>query len=94
MRDILKLFQQRNGGGEKMLELDVKKFNELQGNITDIEMARKLKVSRTQLWRIKNKKSSVGEKFIAAFMETYPSLKIEDYFFTNSVAFQEHYNKS
>lgn len=73
-----------------VLELNINKFNELQGDMTDIDMACKLGVSRTQLWRIKNKKSSVGEKFIAAFMRQYPNLKVEDYFFTNGVAFQEH----
>lgn len=72
-----------------MIGLNIRMFNELQGNMTDVDMATKLKVSRTQLWRIKNRKSNVGEKFIAAFMEVYPNLKIEDYFFTNSVAFQE-----
>lgn len=73
-----------------MIELNVKKFNELQGSMTDVDMAKKLDISRTQLWRIKNKKTSVGQKFIAAFMKEYPKEKIEDYFLANTVPFQEH----
>lgn len=72
-----------------MIELNIDKFNELQGDMTDIDMAKKLKISRTQLWRIKNKKTGVGEKFIAAFMKEFPNEKIDDYFFTKNVAFQQ-----
>lgn len=75
-----------------LLELNVEEFNKLQGNMTDIDMARKLEISRTQLWRIKNKKTSVGQKFIAAFMRAYPEEKIEDFFLAESVACQEHNN--
>lgn len=73
-----------------LIELNVEMFNKLQGNMTDIDMSIKLSISRTQLWRVKNKKTSVGQKFIAAFMRTYPNEKIEDYFLANDVAFPEH----
>lgn len=72
-----------------LLELNVEKFNRLQGQMTDVDMAKKLNISRTQLWRIKNKKTSVGQKFIASFMTEYPKEKVEDYFLTNSVPFRE-----
>ena len=75
-----------------LLELNIEKFNELQGEMTDVDMANRLGVSRTQLWRIKNKKSNVGEKFISSFMKAYPNKKVEDYFFTGGVAFPERYN--
>lgn len=73
-----------------MIYLNVEKFNKLQGNMTDMEMAKRLNISRTQLWRIKNNKTGVGEKFIAAFMREFPNEKIDDYFFTSTVAFQEY----
>jgi len=72
-----------------LLELNVEKFNKLQGNMTDVDMAKRLGISRTQLWRIKNRKTSVGQKFIAAFMKKYPNEKIEDYFLATDVAFRE-----
>lgn len=65
-----------------LLELNVEKFNKLQGDMTDIDMAKKLGISRTQIWRIKNKKTSVGQKFIIAFMKEYPEEKIENFFFS------------
>lgn len=75
-----------------MIQLNVEKFLELQGDMTDVDMAKKLNISRTQLWRIKNQKTGVGEKFIAAFMKEFPNETIDDYFFTNDVAFLERYN--
>ncbi|WP_312906810.1 hypothetical protein [Tissierella praeacuta] len=73
-----------------MLELNLEEFDKLQGDMTDIDMAKKLEISRTQLWRIKNKKTSVGQKFIAAFMRAYPEEKINKFFLTENVAFPEH----
>lgn len=77
-----------------LIELNIEKFNELQGNMTDVDMAKRLNISRTQLWRIKNKKTSVGEKFIAAFMKEFPNEKIEDYFLASGVAFQKQNNQT
>lgn len=64
-----------------IIKLNIERFNKLQGNMTDVDMSKKLSISRTQLWRVKNKKTSVGQKFIAAFMRTYPNEKLDDYFF-------------
>lgn len=65
-----------------LLELNIEGFNKLQGNMTDVDMAKKLDISRTQLWRVKTKRTNVGQKFIAAFMKAYPNEKIENFFFS------------
>lgn len=64
--------------------LNISAFNKLQGEISNRNMANKLGISRTQLWRIKNG-SSVGEKFISKFMIAYPQENIGDYFFCGTV---------
>ena len=51
-----------------MIRMNVKAFLELQGNISDAAFARKLGISRSQLWRIRTEKSAVGGDFIEKFM--------------------------
>ena len=53
--------------------------------MTEVDMARKLKVSRSQLWRIKKKNSAVGQEFIMKFKKAYPNEHFEDYFFVETV---------
>jgi transcriptional regulator with XRE-family HTH domain len=53
--------------------------------MTEIEMAEKINISRSQLWRIKKKNSSVGEAFISKFKKAYPNEPFENYFFVESV---------
>jgi hypothetical protein len=53
--------------------------------MTEIEMAEKINISRSQLWRIKKKNSSVGEVFISKFKKAYPNEPFENYFFVESV---------
>lgn len=72
-------------GGDQMIRLNLSNFIKLQDNMTEIEMAEKLHISRSQLWRIKKKNSSAGESFISKFKKAYPNEPFEDYFFVESV---------
>jgi transcriptional regulator with XRE-family HTH domain len=67
------------------IRLNLSNFLKLQGDMTEVEMAKKLNVSRSQLWRIKKKSSAVGQEFIIKFKKAYPNEKFEDYFFIENV---------
>ena len=64
-----------------MLCINVDKLYELQGNLSETEMAKKLGISRSQLWRIKTKKCSVGNEFIARFKKCFPNESMDNIFF-------------
>ncbi len=68
-----------------MIRMNVKAFLELQGDISDAAFARKLGVSRSQLWRIRTEKSAVGGDFIEKFMLCFPEKSVNDYFFVLAV---------
>lgn len=68
-----------------MIRMNVKAFLELQGSISDAAFARKLGVSRSQLWRIRTEKSAVGGDFIEKFMICFPEKSVNDYFFAVAV---------
>lgn len=68
-----------------MIRMNVNAFLELQGDISDAAFARKLGVSRSQLWRIRTEKSAVGGDFIEKFMQLYPGKSVNDYFFAETV---------
>ncbi len=72
-----------------MLCVNTDKLYELQGDMNETEMARKLGVSRSQLWRIKTKHSAVGTEFIAKFKKAYPEESIDDIFFVSDVPLKE-----
>lgn len=72
-----------------MLCVNIEKMYELQGDMTDTDFAKKLGISRSQLWRVRNKKSSVGAEFIVKFKNCYPEENTDDYFFTSNVPLKE-----
>ncbi|QGG47322.1 hypothetical protein [Heliorestis convoluta] len=72
------------------IRLNLSNFLQLQGELTEVEMAKKLKVSRSQLWRIKKKNSAVGQEFIVKFKKAYPKEPFEAYFFVESVELNQH----
>lgn len=72
------------------IRLNMGNFLKLQGDMTEIEMANKLNVSRSHLWRIKKKNSSVGQEFIMKFKEIYPNEALDDYFFVETVELNQH----
>lgn len=63
------------------LILRVDKFIALQQElgINDTTMAKRIGISRPQLWRIK-KYHRVGEKFVACFKNAFPELNMDDFF--------------
>jgi hypothetical protein len=72
-----------------MLVADVNKLYELQGEQTDTEFAKELGISRTQLWRIKNRRSAIGATFIMKFKDRYPGENTDDYFITSDGPLKE-----
>lgn len=68
-----------------MIRLNLSNFIKLQNNMTESEMAKKLNMSRSQLWRIKKKNSAVGEIFISNFKKNYPEEPLDNYFFVENV---------
>ena len=64
-----------------MFCVDVNRMYELQNGMTETAFAKKLGVSRSQLWRIRTGKSAVGAEFLAKFKAAFPKERIEDYFF-------------
>jgi len=77
----------KTGGKRRVcnLRLNLSNFIKLQGEMTEVEMAGKLNISRSQLWRIKKKNSAVGQGFIMKFKKAYPKERFEDYFFVETV---------
>lgn len=75
-----------------MIRMNVSAFLELQGDISDAEFARRLGISRTQLWRIRREKSAVGGDFIEKFMIAYPEMSLNKYFFTDAVPLRAQNN--
>ena len=71
-----------------MININLEKFNELIKNdsLTLSGFAKKLGVSRTQVWRVFNFKSQPGAEFIAKFKKAYPNKDLDEYFFNDSVA--------
>ncbi|GAB6085326.1 hypothetical protein [Alkaliphilus crotonatoxidans] len=47
--------------------------------LTDTAMAKKIGISRPQLWRAKQRQP-IGEKFIAGFKNAFPEVKLDDFF--------------
>ena len=64
-----------------MVKAYLKALLRLQGDMSDLEFCEKTGVSRTQLWRIKTGKSSVGADFIAKILKYYPEETFESLFF-------------
>ena len=67
-----------------MLRLNNDRVYKLQGDMSDTDFAKKIGISRSQLWRIRNGRSSVGGEFIEKFMAAFPDEKIDDIFLPES----------
>lgn len=65
-----------------MLCVNIDRMYRLQGGMSDTAFAKKLGVSRSQLWRVRTRKSSVGAEFLAKFMNAFPEERIDEYFFS------------
>ena len=70
------------GGREKKMHL---RFNagrllELQGLKSDMDLAKELGVSRSQLYRIRSGASFPGRKFLENLAENYPQFPVSAFF--------------
>lgn len=77
-----------------MFKVNTEKLYQLQGDLTDEEFAKKLGVSRSQLWRIRNGRSKAGAVFLEKFKKSFPEESIEDIFFASSVPSNERQKRS
>ena len=60
------------------INLDMLRF--LQGDMTDTAFSKKTGISRTQLWRIRQKPSSFGPDFIERIIISYPGINLNEFF--------------
>lgn len=65
-----------------MLCMNIDRMYQLQGGMTDTAFAKKLGISRSQLWRVRTGKSSAGPEFLTKFKSAFPTESIDDYFFS------------
>ena len=58
------------------LLLNIRAFEELQrfAGLGESQMANTIGISPEQLWRIKNRKTRIGEAFIAGFLVAFPDI--------------------
>ncbi|GAA0179067.1 hypothetical protein SH2C18_20120 [Clostridium sediminicola] len=76
------------------IRLNLSNFTKLQGDMTEEQMAKKLDISRSHLWRIKKKCSAVGQGFIMKFKNVYPKESLDDYFFVETVDLNQQVKKT
>jgi len=72
-----------------MIRLKLSNFSKLQGAKTETEISKIIGISRSQLWRIKKKKSQVGQEFITKFFKAFPNQCFDTYFFVDGVDLME-----
>ncbi|SFR15417.1 helix-turn-helix domain-containing protein [Desulfoscipio geothermicus] len=60
-------------------------------SLSDSQLASKIGVDYSLLWRIKTGRSKPGQKFIAKLLTVFPEIKFEDIFFLENMShgFQE-----
>ncbi|MDP4143230.1 MAG: helix-turn-helix transcriptional regulator [Bacillota bacterium] len=67
---------------QAQLKVNLKNFTELMNkySLSMADLAKKLGVSRAQLWRVLNDKSNPGEQFIAGFKASFPKENFDNFF--------------
>lgn len=83
----------------KKIKLRVDVLNQLQKehNLTNTELAEKMGISRSRLWRAKLPEThpeycSPGEDFITGALDAFPELSFDDLFFLDEVCIEVHKN--
>lgn len=69
-----------------MIKLRIDAFKELTNEVTDNELAKKMKISTTQLWRVRlpdedPRHNDPGQDFVAGALKAFPGKRFEDLFF-------------
>ncbi|RJQ25553.1 MAG: hypothetical protein C4589_11185 [Peptococcaceae bacterium] len=68
------------------IKIDVLEVLQKDHSLNDTELAVKMGIDRTQLWRVKTNRSIPGEGFIAKLLALFPDKKFEDLFFLKKVS--------
>lgn len=68
------------------IKLKVDEFYKITRGLTDIEIASKMKVSTTQLWRVRlpdddPRHNNPGKDFVAGVLTAFPDVRFEDLFY-------------
>ncbi|RJX17732.1 MAG: hypothetical protein C4570_07705 [Ammonifex sp.] len=65
------------------IRVKIKVLNTIQSRfeLNNSQMAVKIGVDKTMLWRIKTERNNPGAEFIAKFLLAFPEMKFEDVFF-------------
>ena len=69
-----------------MIKLKVDTFKELTNELKDNELAKKMNISTTQLWRVRlpdedPRHNDPGQDFVAGALKAFPEKRFEDLFF-------------
>ena len=67
-------------GGEMELRFNTGRLLELQGLKSDMQLARELGVSRSQLYRIRSGASFPGRRFLENLADCYPQFPVSEFF--------------
>lgn len=65
-----------------MVKLNREALEKLQAkhNINDTELANKMGINRTQVWRVKAGKNDPGTDFVAGALRAFPGVKFDELF--------------
>ena len=65
-----------------MVKLNREALEKLQAkhNINDTELANKMGINRTQVWRVKVGKNDPGTDFVAGALRAFPGVKFDELF--------------
>ena len=72
-----------------MICIKLEELEKLKSGMSDTEFSKKLGISRSQLWRAINERSSVGEAFIESLLRHFPEASFEDIFFIQDAPLTE-----
>lgn len=66
-----------------MIKLDTETLEAYQSNdgLNDTELALKMGMNRTQIWRVKEGYNEPGKNFIAGVLKVFPDASFDDLFF-------------
>lgn len=78
------------------VNIRVEKLEELQrkANLTETELAQRIGVDRTTIYRVKRGKSAPGEDFIAGALKAFPEISFDELFFLGKVLQSSHKPKA
>jgi len=76
--EALKVLKSRGGNGQRLETRVFDLYRERYGNLT--ELARAMGISVSQIYRVKQRKRHINEKFITGTVRAFPEYKLDDLF--------------